>query len=218
MKFVKEKDGDINIYVDAHEEEVVTIYAFVQSSFDMARKSNAPMSPQAKKELDKIIMNIMFMDINSTVEVNCIDGYICNTHIRKLADKHFAINTSLFEKSRTDLTGVIERTQSLITPCKFKGGELDEIVAPYGFKRNPDECGWDFRRRVFVDFYLKSRSVKAYEFLVGAEVDDFGEVEELGFMMLISGSQDRDTLTKFAYEFNIDPLELRERRAAGEDI
>ena len=94
---------------------------------------------------------------------------------------------------------------------EFEGEALTRLLKSYGFDRLPDENDWDFRRRVFPDFYPREPQ-GALQILFGAVCTDWDESENMLVMAGIMFASRREEYAKFANGFSSDPVVKRRRK------
>jgi len=92
----------------------------------------------------------------------------------------------------------------------YKGEGLTLHLKEYGYDRLDGESDWEFRQRIFPDFYLKN-SVKALESLMGSGVTEWGEAAFFCIGLLSKDSVSSESLERFARDFAEDPIVMREQ-------
>ena len=87
----------------------------------------------------------------------------------------------------------------------YTGIHLDMLLKNYGFSRNPDECDWDFRKRVFPDLYQKNHII-AFEVLVAQRSKEWhGLLKWLVAALIYFVKPSRELLEKYVQSITGDP-------------
>jgi hypothetical protein len=94
---------------------------------------------------------------------------------------------------------------------EFEGEALTELLKRHGFERLSGESDWDFRRRIFPDFYPREPQ-DALQILLGAVCTDWDEREKMLVMAGIMFASRREEYAKFAEGFASDPIVQRRKK------
>lgn len=222
-------EGVTHIYVDDGETEQQVLRAIIKASFELARPAGmgwlhftADSKIMTDEEADTFITSTpRYHDDKSAIEMDYVQGRQCKTYINKVENGHFALSNHSYERDRGTPEPMLERakeimvgeiiTEGLIsTSHMYKGESLTLRMKEYGFSRKNGESDWDFRKRVFPDFFEKDGG-RAMEFLLGSSAAEWNEIDKLLYLALMrKGELSRPDLIKFAKGFASDPLSRHE--------
>lgn len=223
-------NGVSHVYVENGEQEEQVLRAIVKASFQLARpvgmgwmnfKEEQSMTDA---DADGFIFKPLACD-ETVVKMDYVGGRQCKTYLRKVEDGHFTLFNGAYERDRGLPDQMFERAKEILgskaekapvsSNYMYKGESLTLCLKEYGYNRLPGESDWEFRQRIFPDFYLKSPD-RALEFLMGASATEWGELERfLSLAFMAEGTKDPGRLEWFARGFAADPVIMREQRQSA---
>lgn len=214
-------NGVSHIYVENGEDERLVLRAVVKASFELARPAGmgwlnfGEEQQMTDEDSDRFISNPLQCN-DRVVEMDYVGGRQCKTYLRKVEEGHFILFNNAYERDRGLPEPMLEKAKEILagkksetfpsTSYMYKGNSLTLRLKEYGFTRLDGENDWEFRQRIFPDFYQISPN-RAMEFLMGSSAAEWNEMEKLLCLALVSeGKQDRSSLERFARGFADDPL------------
>lgn len=225
-------DRTTHIYVEGGETEQQVLRSIVKASFELARpaglgwlhfRDNQPMTDE---DADHCI-NLPPDHGGMVIEMDYVQGRQCKTYIQKIDEGHFTLFNNSYERDRGTPEPMLDRANEIIsgkdnigvasTNYMYKGESLTLRLKEYGYTRKDGESDWDFRRRIFPDFY-EQNAHSALEFLMGGSAAEWNEIDKVLCLLLVrKGKPNHHELVKFAKGFSIDPQTNRERVKAVEE-
>jgi len=161
----------------------------------------------------------------TVVNMDYFEGRQCKTRLSRVDVGHFELDNFIYERDRGTPKPMLERAKDILvgkktaglasTSYMYKGEDLTRRLKEHGFTRKNGESDWEFRKRVFPEFFQQA-SDSAMEFLMGGSAVEWDDVDQMLCILLVK--KDRPShaeLVKFARGLAYDPLIMRERRQAA---
>jgi len=215
-------NGISHIFVSQKKEQEV-LRAIAKASFALAQPVGMGLTHfrgnhiLTNEEADSFISESFDGQQIIVLEMDYVKGRQCKTYIRKIEDGHFVLLNNVYERDRGLPESMLKKAKEILEGVEkpisrdemYKGKSLTLCLKEYGYNRFPAESDWKFRQRIFPDFYLKVPE-RALEFLIGASVSDWNEIDAaLSLSLIISGAKDKGSLIRFAEGFAKDPMLMR---------
>jgi hypothetical protein len=220
---INDTDGVRNIYTEEGEDERDILRAIVIASFETANAVEiGRLHFQRDQEMtgedaDRFI-TLPPKYGNVVVDMDYVQGRQCKTTIIKKSEGRFILDGGFFMRDRGVPEPMLNRAVEIlmvgadqndsvpkVKAHMYKGENLTLRLRERGFERETGESDWDFRKRIFSDFYAKNPAV-AVEFLFGASTNEWNETDK--FLYLALGDTDP---RKFAEGFPTDPVKMRKK-------
>ncbi len=219
--------GTTHIHIEEGETERQILRVIVKASFELARAVGPgwlhfnDSQGMTNKVADQFIS--LPSDYGDTVvQMNYVQGRQCKTYIKKVDNNHFILINYAYERDRGTPEPMLDRAKEILggkkstglasTSYMYRGKNLTLRLKEYGYIRRNGESDWDFRKRIFPDFFQKSAD-RAMEFLMGASAAEWEKIEQILCLALVSkGEPSHYELVKFANGFAADPIQMRERK------
>ena len=221
-----EKIGsDYRIYMEEGENELAVLRALVKASFELASATvigllHSNDEIRMTDEMTERFISLPPRHRSEVVSMNYVRGRQCKTYIQRIGDGQFSLSGFSYERGRGTPEPLFARANEIVSGAEqryvpvsdahiYKGESLTIRLKECGFERKPSEDDFEFRKRVFPDFYRISPN-RAMEFLMGGDAAEWDEMDTmLAFSITMGGKKTKQELVEFAEGFNIDPLERR---------
>ena len=219
-------NGSTHIWCDEGESERDVLRAIASATFETAAAVGLGLLHYNPNTVlpDEFLDRAVNLDADWVLELDYVEGRQVKTYLERFEPGHFNLQDYVFERDRgapdtmlnraIEILGGAKATGHQSTMHMFEGDNLDRrLKERYGIERNSGETDWEFRKRVFLDFYDEDPD-GALTFCLGGTIGDLDDLD--GMLVVINAGTfgSRHGRQQFIDGFAADPLVMRKERMA----
>jgi hypothetical protein len=218
-------EGTTHIWCDEGESERDVLRAIANATFETAAAVGMGLMHYNPDTVlpEEYLERVVNLDGDRVLSMEYVEGRQVKTSIDRVEPGHFTLQNYSFERDRgapdtmlnraIEILGGAEATGHQSTMQMFEGENLDQRAkARYGIERNAGETDWEFRKRIFLDFFDQDQD--ALTFCLGGTIGDLDDMD--GMLVVINADTfgTRHGRQRFVDGFAADPLVMRKERMA----
>ncbi len=218
-------EGTTHIWCDEGESERDVLRAIANATFETAAAVGMGLVHYNPDTVlpEEFLDNVVNLNSNRVLNMEYVEGRQVKTFIDRVEPGHFTLENYSFERDRGAPDTMLNRAAEILggatttghqsTMHMFEGENLDRrVLERYRTERQPGESDWEFRKRVFMDFYETDQD--ALTFCFGGTIGDLDDLDAMLIMINADTFGTRHGRQRFVDGFAADPLVMRKERMA----
>lgn len=218
-------EGTTHIWCDEGESERDVLHAIANATFETAAAVGMGLFHYNPDTIlpDEYLDRIINLDADRVLDMEYVEGRQVKTYLDRVEPGHFTLQNYSFERDRGTPDTMLNRAIEILGGAKmtgqqptmqmFEGENLDRRVKErYGIERKAGETDWEFRKRVFLDFYDEDQD--ALTFCLGGTIGDLDYMDSMLIIINAENFGTRPGRQCFVDGFAGDPMVMRKERMA----